>query len=91
MFGPCLVLCPFYFVLHFITLFHQNMGQPEISVLTTYAQKPSLKAHAEVSSRARGQTFDLHLHLYVHPYTCTSSKGSGESALLRRLTRDFAA
>ena len=66
------------------------MSQYEILVLIIYAQKPSAKAHANVSSIARDLSFGLSLH--QHPYfVYNSSKGSGEHAHLCRLTRGLAA
>ena len=56
----------------------------------SYAQKPPLNAHPDVSSRTRG------LNVYLSPCLCpylvyTSSEGSGESVHMRRLAWAFAA
>ena len=51
---------------------------------TTLGDK-ALKAHADLSSKARGLNFGPRIHL--HPYDVyTSSEGSGKSAHLHRLT-----
>ena len=55
----------------------------EISVLIAYAQISTINMHADVSSRARGLSFDTSLHLYSY-FVYASSEDSGVSALLRR-------
>ena len=61
-----------------------------ILVLIAYAQKPSLNAHADISSGARGLNFGLSLHLLTN-FVYSSSEGSGESVHLQRLARAFVA
>ena len=47
-----------------------------ICLLLNYTLKPHLKAHAEVSSRARGLQFVLSLHLLSY-FVHARSEGSG--------------
>ena len=53
-------------------------------VLTTYRQKPPLKAHADISSRAGGLAFGPDLHLQSN-FVYVSSKDSGKCVHLQRL------
>ena len=52
--------------------------------------KSPTKAHIYVYGGARGLNFGLSLHLYLYSVQ-VSSKGSGESVLMPRLARVFAA
>ena len=55
----------------------------------SHLRKPSIKHHADISSRTRGPNFGTSLHL--HPYfVYASSEGSGEYVHMRRLARTFA-
>ena len=56
----------------------------EFLVLIAYAQTLHFNAFADVSSSARGLKFCLRFHLYPY-FVYTSTKGSDESAHLRRL------
>ena len=49
---------------------------------------PLIIAHADVSSRARGQIYGLSLHLYPY-FVYASSEGSGESTHMLNLDRVF--
>ena len=56
----------------------------KILIHITCAQRPSLNAHADVTSGARDLTFGLSLHL-PSCFVYASTEGAGESAHLRRL------
>ena len=65
---------------------HIKMGQHMIF----WYVNPQKNAHSDLSGGDRSQKFGLILH--HHPFfVYNSSKGSNESALLRRLARDFTA
>ena len=53
-------------------------------VLITYAQKPSLNTHADISNGTRGLMLGLRLYL-IPIFVYASSEGSGKSAHLRGL------
>ena len=62
----------------------------KIFVLNPYAQKPPLKAHADVSSETRGLKVvqaDLYSELY---YVYSTRKGSGETVHKGKLVPVFA-
>ena len=51
----------------------------EILVRISYMQKPPLKAHADISSRAKSLNLSRSLHLHPN-FVYVSSEGSGKSA-----------
>ena len=63
---------------------HTVMTRALDLVLITNAQKPHLHAHADLSSLARGFTFNLSMYIH-HNLVHTISEGSGETAHMRRL------
>ena len=56
----------------------------DLFVFITYAQMPLINAHAEVSSKFRGQKYGLSFHLQRY-FVYESSEDSSESAHMRRL------
>ena len=80
---------PFAF-LTFVCLFLSGCLRQVLLYLSQCARKPSLKAHTEVSSRARGLIFGVSLPLLLY-FEYVRSQGSEETVHMHRHIRPFVA
>ena len=62
-----------------------NWPTHETLIVVVHAHTPALDIHVDLAIGARGENFDLSLHLHSY-FVCASSEGSSEHAHLHRLT-----